>query len=126
MSERRSQTMPAAMYAQPAQWQDHYAAASTSYPPGHHQQAQYPSSSYVTHSSSASLRPGQASPSSYQSVMGQTGGYQSPDRQTSPYNSVQHDRPSPHTGLPIQPHPFHHSHHCRGRASRQCAYHGAV
>lgn len=71
------------------------------YPAGHHHQ--YPSSSYVTHSSSSSLRPGQTNPSSYQTVMGQTGGYQSPDRQTSPYNPVQ--QPS-HNGLSVQQQPY--------------------
>ncbi|KAI0699264.1 hypothetical protein BC835DRAFT_1518552 [Cytidiella melzeri] len=113
MSERRTHAS-AAVYATPVPWQDHYAPASQPgevYPPGHHHQ-QYPSTSYVTHSSSTSLRNGQASPSSYQTVMGQTGGYQSPDRQSSPYNPVQqHDRPSPHSGLPVHQHPPQLQHH---------------
>ncbi|KAI0092933.1 hypothetical protein BDY19DRAFT_920967 [Irpex rosettiformis] len=100
-----------AVYASPGQWQGHYAAGGSPpppggvYPPGHHQ---YPSSSYVTHHSTVSLRPGQASPSSYQTVMAQTGGYQSPDRQSSPYNTLQ--SPSQHqSGLPIHSLSFHSS-----------------
>lgn len=112
MSERRAQAMAAsahaAVYATAGQWPGHYPGAESSgsvygaaasYPPSS-------SSSYVINSSGSPLSRGQQAPGSYQTVMGQTGGYQSPDRQTSPYNPVQHERPSQHAvggGLSLPP-----------------------
>lgn len=109
MSERRSQTLSASAYGQ---WEGYTSGTPVGGYPGGHDQ--YPSSSYVTHNTPASLRPGQASPSSYQTVMAETGGYQSPDRQSSPYNTLR--------GLPAQTLSYH---PLDPAASNQTAHHPA-